>query len=101
MKGPVVLLGPSGAGKSTAGAQVAVALGMRFVDLDDHVGDLPTIFKDEGEAFLVQSSVLEAIGKIGPAAKAAISVIRKIAVNPDINLGIQVIAEKTLKLIEK
>lgn len=50
MKGPVVLLGPSGAGKSTAGAQVAAALGMAFVDLDHAIGDAATIFKDEGEA---------------------------------------------------
>lgn len=50
MKGPIVLLGASGAGKSSAGEQAARALGMRFIDLDDVIGDVPTIFRDEGEA---------------------------------------------------
>jgi len=58
-------------------------------------------FKDAGEAFLTQSSVLEALGKIGPAAKAAIPAVRKIALDPGINLSIRLAAEKTFELIQK
>jgi len=58
-------------------------------------------FKDEGEAFLIQTSCLDTLGKIGPAAKAAIPAVRKIAENEAVNLGIRVVAEKTLHLIDK
>lgn len=50
----VVLIGMAGCGKTTLGKSVAKALGREFFDSDDEIvkkyGDIPTIFKDKGEA---------------------------------------------------
>jgi shikimate kinase len=51
----VVLTGFMGSGKSTVGREVAARLGWSFVDLDEAIvqltgEDIPSIFRDEGEA---------------------------------------------------
>ena len=51
----IVLVGPMGSGKSTLGRELAIRLGMAFVDVDARVVatagcDIPTLFASEGEA---------------------------------------------------
>ena len=60
----LAFVGPMGAGKTTLGARVAQRLGLRFVDLDQHLEQLtgarvPVIFECEGEAgFRARESAL-------------------------------------------
>lgn len=70
----VFLIGPMGAGKSTIGKQLAMALGLPFVDTDyvieDRCGaDIPWIFDVEGEQGFRdrESKVLEDICQQGSA----------------------------------
>lgn len=51
----LAFIGPMGAGKTTLGKRVAALLGLRFVDVDQHLEQLtgarvPLIFECEGEA---------------------------------------------------
>lgn len=60
----LAFIGPMGAGKTTLGKRVATALGLRFVDVDQHLEELtgarvPVIFHCEGEAgFRARESAL-------------------------------------------
>lgn len=51
----IFLVGYMGCGKTTMGERLSAALGLEFIDLDDHIVEsegrtIPQIFKDEGEA---------------------------------------------------
>ena len=67
----VVLIGMSGSGKTSVGKELAKTLGREFVDTDKLIEerenrDIPTIFKDSGEAYFrqVEKAVLKEQGKL-------------------------------------
>ena len=67
----VVLIGMAGCGKSTVGKLLAEMTGREFIDTDLEIEkrenrDIPTIFKDSGEAYFraVEREVLKDVGKL-------------------------------------
>lgn len=67
----VVLIGMAGCGKSTVGKLLAEMTGREFIDTDLEIEkrenrDIPTIFKDSGEAYFraVERAVLKDVGKL-------------------------------------
>jgi shikimate kinase len=60
----IVIAGPSGVGKSTVGRLLAARRGVRFIDLDERIGDVAAIFASVGESGFRrrERSEVEALG---------------------------------------